>query len=103
MPTALFPDGTAYPFTAATPPRTFAALKQQVAAVSGYPAEDIVFPAGYTTDALRDDDTLVQALLNAVWMLPMFDKARWRFVITHGGSFQIMRIFMRIMLQTKSK
>ena len=61
MPTALFPDGTAYPFTATTPPRTLAALKQLVAAVSGYPAEDLVFPAGYT------DENVYHPTVEAIW------------------------------------
>lgn len=61
MPTALFPDGSAYPFTAATPPRSLVALKQQVAAVSGYPAEDLVFPAGYT------DENVYHPKVEAIW------------------------------------
>lgn len=61
MPTALFPDGSAYPFTAATPPRTLGELKLLVAAVSGYPAEDLVFPAGYT------DDNVYHPTVEAIW------------------------------------
>ena len=60
MPTALFPDGSAYPFTAA-PPQSLAALKQLVAAVSGYPAEDLVFPAGYT------DENVYRPTVAAIW------------------------------------